>query len=86
MASVLPVTRKDSDGNQHLIYPLTAQKFTLKTNANGELEIPYFDTGDEIEVMIQSQNGAARVSTTVEDTEVQTVTVKKDSSVSSNKH
>ena len=76
MASVLPVTRQDSDGNQHLIYPLTAQKVTLKTDVNGELEMPYFDTGDEIEVMIQSQNGAARVSTTVEDTEVQTVTVK----------
>ena len=77
MASVLPVTRKGSDGNQHLIYPLTAQEFTLKTDANGELEMPYFDTGDEIELMIQSKNGAARVSTTVEDTEIQTVAVKK---------
>ena len=76
-ARVLPVNRKDKGGNEHLVYPASAGKFSLKTDSDGTIEIGLFDDNDEVEFMVNSQGQMERTKVTIGDSDTQTVTVKK---------
>ena len=76
-ALVLPVSRSDGEGEEHMIYPASASDFSFKTNENGELDLSLFEEGDEVEFLVQVPGGAERAKVTIGDSDTQTITVKK---------
>ena len=77
MALIGRFSRKDSNGDDHLIYPMSARNFSFKTDADGVIDLGLFDTGDQVEFLIEMSGGSQRVSVEIGDADTQTITVKK---------
>ena len=76
-SKVLPVSRKDRDGQEHLIYPASAKDISFTTDSKGTTELALFEEGDEVEFLVQLPGGSERVKVTVEAGASQSITVKK---------
>jgi hypothetical protein len=54
---VLPHGRVEADGHEHIVYFDSAQPIIRVTNADGRVELPYFQPGDTAAVMLRVPNG-----------------------------
>jgi hypothetical protein len=54
---VLPHSRVEPDGAEHLVYFDSAQSFVRRTDSHGRVELPYFTPGDTASVLIRAPKG-----------------------------
>lgn len=54
---VLPHVRVESSGAEHLVYFDSAQPIVRQTNDEGRVELPYFQPGDKVSVMLRMPQG-----------------------------
>lgn len=57
---VLPQSRVEAGGAEHLVYFDSAQSLVRRTDLRGRVELPYFTPGDTASVMLRAPNGEWR--------------------------
>lgn len=56
-AQIIPQQRIDSQGNTHFVYFDSAQSIIHRTDARGTVELPYFQAGDSVTVLLLNASG-----------------------------
>ena len=73
---VLPHARVEASGAEHVVYFDSAQALLRRTDAHGRIELPYFQVGDAVTILIRTTQGTWETREFVVPTDVKVVTIR----------